>query len=304
MRLLEWCNYSLKFIAQRDGPLPIFPGSTVRGAFGHSLKRLVCVMRNRPCSGCPLEFSCLYTTIFETRADPSKEFLKRSVRLPHPFVLKVSFLERRHLRSGESLDVGVTLFGNAVSAYPFVLRALEEAGKNGLGPERIPLRLASVHQAGRPEPWSPNQPYPEPRTFGPPLSNVTTCRWQIATPLRLRSCGKLVDHRRLQPSDLAMSVFRRINLLVRHYGSQKCMNELPDMRGKAGLLKFSNIDLSWKTLQRYSSRQSTTHSVSGIVGNVGIDYSEAPEWGPILAWAPITHVGKGTSMGLGRVVPA
>ena len=302
--MLEWCNYKLSFVAQRDGVLSSFPGSAVRGAFGHSLKRLVCVMRHRPCDGCPLEFSCPYTTIFETRADPTKETAKRNARPPHPFVLKVSFLEERSFHVGDSLDVGVTLFGSAVNAYAFILRALEEAGKHGLGSDRVPLHLANVRQANKSEHWVPSQPYPVPHMQGSPRPNGTACRWHIATPLRLRSGGKPVDHRRLQPNDLAMHVFRRLQLLVRHFGDQQRMNAFPDMKGTARSLRFSDYNLSWRTLQRYSSRQSTTHSVSGLVGDVGLDYSDAPEWGQVLAWAPIIHVGKGTSMGLGRVVPA
>ena len=73
------------------------------------------------------------------------------------------------------------------------------------------------------------------------------------------------------------------------------------MRRRAGLLNFTYCDLKWRRLQRYSSRQSATHSVSGLMGAVGLDYSAVPEWGQILAWAPVIHIGKATSMGLGRV---
>ncbi len=301
---LAWCSYAFDFTAGRDGELPTFPGSAIRGAFGHALKRLVCVMRNRPCDGCPLESSCLYTTIFETRPAPSGKIMVRGNRPPHPFVLRVSFVRPRHLKEGDRLEVSVNLYGNAVAAYPFVLRAMEEAGKRGLGPDRLPFRLESIRQVDGRERWSSSKAYPEPVIRGAPQAVGSSCRWRIATPLRLRSGGKPIDHNRLAPRDLAMPILRRLMLLVRHYGNPGQFNVPQDMSAKAETLRFTCRDLSWKRLQRYSSRQSATHSVSGLMGVVGLDYSNAPEWGPVLAWAPAIHVGKATSMGLGRVEPA
>ncbi len=105
----------------------------------------------------------------------------------------------------------------------------------------------------------------------------------------------------LRPRDMAMPVFRRLSLLVRFFGNPENMPDHPDMKDRAGLLRFSGCDLTWRQLRRHSSRQSATQSVSGLVGAVGLDFSNAPEWGPVLSWAPIIHIGKGTSMGLGRV---
>ena len=299
---LEWCSYALEFSASQDGELPAFPGSAIRGAFGHALKRLVCVMRNRPCEGCPLEFSCLYTTLFETRAHPADgPAAVRDIRPPHPFVLKVEFLARRRIHKGDTLRFGLNLYGTAVSASPFVLRAMEEAGERGFGRNRLSFRLEGIRQAGPQDDWSPGRAYPVPAIRDAPQASGISCRWHFATPLRLRSGGRPVDDRRLTPADLAMPVLRRLDLLVRHYGNPGQLRFQPDMKRRAGLLRFTHCELKWKRLQRYSSRQSTTHSVSGLMGDVGLDCSAVPEWGPILAWAPVIHVGKATSMGLGRV---
>lgn len=299
---LEWCSYTLEFSAGDDGELPAFPGSAIRGAFGHALKRLVCVMRRRPCEGCPLEFNCLYTTIFETRSEPSGAGIAvRNIRPPHPFVLKVDFVARRQFRKGDTLRLGLNLFGTAVGAHPFALRAMEEAGESGLGRMRLPFRLDAIRQAGACRDWTPGQGFPAPVIRGAPRASGVSCRWNFTTPLRLRSGGRPVDHRRIAPEDLAMPVLRRLDLLVSHYGNPDRFRVHPDMKRRAGLLRFTRCELKWKRLQRYSSRQSATHSVSGLMGSAELDYSAVPEWGPILAWAPVIHVGKATSMGLGRV---
>ena len=306
MPVLEWCSYTLDFSARHDGDLPAFPGSAIRGAFGHALKRLACVMRNRPCDGCPLEFNCLYTTIFETRCDPATEGgnAVRNIRPPHPFVLKVDFAAQRRFQKGDMLQVGIVLYGTAVNTYPFVLRAMEEAGERGFGRNRLSFRLENISQVGlRHDDWASGKAYPVPGIQDPPQASGFSCHWNIMTPLRLRSGGKPVDHRRLTPGDLAMPVLRRLMLLVQHYGNPDQLRIHPDMSRRTSLLRFTRCDLKWKRLQRYSSRQSATHSVSGLMGAISLDYSAVPEWGQILAWAPVIHVGKATSMGLGRVEP-
>ena len=53
-------RYRLRFIAQEPLRLPAYAGSTWRGAFGHALKRLVCVTREPHCPDCLLYRSCSY----------------------------------------------------------------------------------------------------------------------------------------------------------------------------------------------------------------------------------------------------
>ncbi len=299
---LEWCSYTLEFSARHDGNLPAFPGSAIRGAFGHALKRLTCVMRNRPCDGCPLEYSCLYTTIFETRSDPADAgHSVRNVRPPHPFVLKVGFATQRRFDKGDCLRIGINLYGAALHALPFVLRAMEEAGDRGFGRNRLSFRLDGVRQANKGEDWAAGQAYPAPQIRGEPQACGHLCSWHFTTPVRLRSGGRPLDHNGLEPANLAMPLLRRLQLLVRHYGNPDQLHVHPDMSHRARQLRFTHSELRWKRLQRYSSRQEATHSVSGLMGSVGLDCSAAPEWSEVLAWAPVIHLGKATSMGLGRV---
>lgn len=301
---LKWCGYTLEFVAESDGQMPSFPGSAIRGAFGRSLKRLVCVMRLRPCEGCPLEFTCLYTTVFETRQNPSVELTKRLANPPHPFVLKVAFLRNRRFRKGDRLTMGVNFFGSTILAAPFVLSAFDRAGEHGLGADRLRFRLASVFPTGRTEEWYSGCPYPRPEIQeGAPKVQKAESQFRLTTPMRILSGGKLLDHNELRPDNFAMQIFRRLMLLTKSYGHPEHLKVSNDMKCRAQLLRFSVCDLSWKRLQRYSSRQSVTHSISGLVGTVGIDFHDAPEWGEILAWAPIIHAGKGTAMGLGRLEP-
>ena len=141
---------------------------------------------------------------------------------PHPFVLKVSFAARRRFQKGDVLQVGVVLYGAAVNTYPYVLRAMEEAGERGFGRNRLSFRLENISRAGlRQDDWAPGEAYPVPGVQGPPQASGFSCHWDFTTPLRLRSGGKPVDHRMLAPGDLAMPVLRRLMLLVQHYGNPR-----------------------------------------------------------------------------------
>jgi hypothetical protein len=50
--------------------LPLYHGSLLRGAFGHSLRRTVCSMGpDQPCPECPLRQVCIYARWFEARIE-------------------------------------------------------------------------------------------------------------------------------------------------------------------------------------------------------------------------------------------
>lgn len=179
--MLCWIGYSLRFTTDADWSPPPFVGSMLRGAFGTALKRTVCAMRLRACEGCPLEHTCTYTTVFETRPDPATPVMTRYDRAPHPFVLVAPITDRRGERG---FTAGVRLFGDATSAAPFVLKAFEEAGERGFGASRVPHRLEAaavetVEAGGGSGPapaWSPGMPFipPSPRAAPPPLPDEAT----------------------------------------------------------------------------------------------------------------------------------
>ena len=46
--------------------LPVYKGSTLRGAFGSTFKKVVCVTREKICNSCMLKEKCVYSYVFET----------------------------------------------------------------------------------------------------------------------------------------------------------------------------------------------------------------------------------------------
>jgi hypothetical protein len=108
-------------IAQKEAFLPSFKGSLLRGAFGHALRRTVCVMGpQQPCPTCMLRRQCSYPRIFETlieAGEPVPRFLRGLPTAPRPYVIE-PFDERRLYRNGDVLEFDFVLIGQAIELYP------------------------------------------------------------------------------------------------------------------------------------------------------------------------------------------
>lgn len=85
--MLALSRYELRLEARQWASLPAFLGSTLRGAFGHALKEVVCLMSHRDCSHCLVADRCIYTYLFETLAPADLPQLRGQQQAPHPFIL-------------------------------------------------------------------------------------------------------------------------------------------------------------------------------------------------------------------------
>ena len=74
---LDVSRYRLRLRARSPVLLPRYPGSTLRGAFGHALKEAVCVVRHRDCERCMLAERCIYP--YRARGDSSRPSLKAAM---------------------------------------------------------------------------------------------------------------------------------------------------------------------------------------------------------------------------------
>ena len=58
-------EYEFHCIFDNDAVLPGYKGSTFRGVFGYSLKKVVCALKRQDCGDCLLREKCLYPFVFE-----------------------------------------------------------------------------------------------------------------------------------------------------------------------------------------------------------------------------------------------
>jgi hypothetical protein len=268
--------------------LPPYAGSAWRGAFGHALKRLVCAMRLRPCAGCPLAGVCMFPLVFGsgTGAEGAR-----------PYVLAPEPTRRRAaIAPSATFSVRLVVLPPAATAAPYLVRALVEAARAGIGPDRVPLEpIAITDHAGAA--FSPDLlSVPPPVTLAVPPAPERV-RLLFATPLRLRLGGDLATGATLRLADLAAAIVRRLALL----GFALPPEEARAARAEAAGRDFASARLGWLETTRRSSRQGTLMQLGGIVGEATVLLEGTTLLWPLLWAASVVHVGKGASMGFGRI---
>lgn len=265
-----------------------YSGSAWRGAFGHALKRMVCAMRLRPCEGCALSAVCIHPAFFGAGAESeaSRPYILCPDRAPRDGLL----------RAGQPFRVRMTLFSAADPAAAYAVRALLEAAANGLTARRVPLHCIDISDVATGLTVEPSGLLPEPVKATCPQAPVAV-RLHLTTPLRIRLRGDLLTGRSLLPEHLVAAAIRRI----RRLGLVLPEGLAGAARAAAVNLRFGDRRLGWLETTRFSSRQNTAMQMGGIVGEATLDLRQASHVWPLLWAASVLHLGKGASMGFGRI---
>lgn len=134
----------LRFLlhAEEAAQLPPYQGSMLRGAFGHALRGLVCVMGpEQPCQPFPLRHTCAYPRIFEPALEGEPPpFLRGVQTAPRPYVIEPNS-GVQSVRSGEELRFDLILIGQAVELQGYAVLAVERMAAVGLASGRRRFRL-------------------------------------------------------------------------------------------------------------------------------------------------------------------
>lgn len=295
-------------IAQRDGELPAYKGSLLRGAFGHALRRTVCAMSpKQPCASCPVKQDCIHARIFEEPLGQDlPPFLGGLPAAPRPYLFEPNG-EDGEIREGDEVQFDLLLFGQVIELQSFAVQALRRMARAGLGARRIPFTLDRVRypksdgawhvgyqRGGRPwaAPAPPNYPSRQPLDCG-------RLRLRFSTPIRLKVKGHLVDG--LTFHTLAFRTLRRVLELAHFYVPSLTLGaDYEPLLARTGDVRIVERDLRWKDWQRFSNRQQTKMKMGGFVGEIVLEGDLNP-FSELLRAVEVVHVGKGTTFGLGKV---
>ena len=280
--------------------LPLFAGSAFRGIFGRALRKVACVARNTKCPECPLAARCAYPAVFEFVPNGSLPIYKTVSNPPRPFVLEPP--NEREIPSGVVFKVRLTLFGKAIDHWPWVIQAFALAGHRGVGPGTGTFKVRRALTAssqdilvegdrimGQPE------IIPASDLSCPELSDHLGLRFE--TPVRIKRNGHLVDS--LEFSTLVRQLLRRIALIGAFHCDVLLNTDFRKWISLADKVTCHKENLHWFDWIRYSSRQNRKMHLGGLVGRVRYTGDFAP-FTPLLTLGQITHLGKGTTFGLGR----
>ncbi|QWF71561.1 CRISPR system precrRNA processing endoribonuclease RAMP protein Cas6 [Methylomonas paludis] len=281
--------------------LPEYSGSAWRGAFGHALKRTVCVVRNTPCQQCLLKNACAYSYIFETPPPANTEKMRKYNATPHPVVLR---LTQGSTKINDYYQLDTVLFGHGQRYFPYIIHALQTAGMNGIGGHRQIFKLVRIAEIGLDDQEKLVYERGELLAQSPASSpNVPAMpnRIEISfnSPIRIQQNSKNVADAGFTFAAFFGALLRRISLISYFHTDNPLDTDFAGLVVRAKTVQFSSQNLNWYDWTRYSSRQQTEMQMGGVIGTVELDLHDLEEFWPYLWLGQFTHVGKGTMMGMG-----
>lgn len=298
-------RYRLDFVATTPVRLPEYAGSALRGAFGHALKRTVCVTREPECKACALYRSCAYPAVFAPPAPESHRVQKFS-EIPAPYVIEPPPWGARAYEPGAAFHVHLVLIGTANRHLPLIVHAFARAFEHGVGAGDGRARLAGVAHIA---PDGSAAPLRAPDTGrlreapvglpAPQAPAPATLTLELLTPLRLQANGKPIAAADLSPGRFVIGVIKRAALLAEFHAGQPLDLDFRALAAHAETLTTAEKNLHWRDWGRYSSRQQREMKLGGVTGQWTIAGELTPFW-PYLYWGQWLHVGKETVFGLGH----
>ena len=317
--------------AEHACTLPGYKGSLLRGAFGHALRRTVCVQGPKhPCETCMLRSQCVYTRLFEPyiEGEPPR-FLRGLNTAPRPYVFEP--VDRSaHYQPGDILTFDLLLFGTAVELMPYIVFAVSSMAETGLGRQRHRFFLqqafwqegtaeapavteADSEQSGQEARWHPLYDGHAKKLTGTPqaqqiapaetgssaysLENGCTLRFITSTRLKFRDTLTKDFTFRM----LVFKMLRRVLELAHFHVPEAQINwEFHDLLVAADDVRITANNLEWNDWVRRSNRQNTSMKMGGFTGDLTLEGNLTP-FIHLLRICEVVHVGKGTVFGNGKV---
>ncbi len=307
-------RYRLELRSRRAVTLPDYPGSMLRGAFGHAFKRAVCVVSHGECGRCIMVEKCHYPHLFETPF-PKDYPARGQQQAPHPFLLD---LEREAYRSelapDEPLHFGLTLLGKANRALKYVVEAVSDMGREGLGFGRAPFRLGDVAVQRQDRTHvsildaKTGQPVVEHSGVLPldeavaekaaRLKGAARLRVKFKTPARIRVQGDLQSEMNFEL--LVRNVLRRVAMLSEIHGGGPSGFDFRGIVEASKPIRTEASSLRWHDWERWSNRQREKMKLGGFLGDIEFGGEGVGDFAPLLAAGELLNVGTGSSFGLGK----
>lgn len=296
-------KYSFHSEFNGEAILPPYKGSTFRGTFGHSLKRITCALQFQQCQTCLLKERCIYSRIFETSASDS------NIQTPHPFIIEPSSDEKTNYSEGGAFCFDIILIGWANDYLPYFIYAVQEMGRTGIGKKIDGKRSGFVLKkvtdpSGTLFSATEGQIIKaKPSELDIPMADDADTTWdqitiKLITPLRLKFRNKLnLD---LPFHVLVRSMLRRVSLLNIAYGAGDPPLDYRGLVAGAQNVRSLSEDLKWFDWRRYSNRQEQAMLMGGISGSVTYQ-GEIKTFLPLIKYCEKVHIGKATSFGLGKI---
>jgi len=291
--------------------LPRYKGSTLRGGFGSTFRKIACVCRDEECKSCLLKPNCPYAYIFETSPPENTQVLSQYESITKPFVLQPPMDFKTNYQKGEILAFNLVLFGKAIAYLPYFILAFKELGDAGIGKFRRPFSLERI-VAENPFIAQEEEIYSqsEGKVLNSDLSvnkcdllanlqngSINEINIEYQTMTKIKSGDIFVRH--IEFHMLIRALLRRLSSVYYFHHGLEWKIDFPGLIKKAEQVERVLDHTRWEDWERYSSRQDAKIKMGGVVGKV-IYKGELSEFLPILKLGELLHVGKSSTFGMGR----
>ncbi|GHT28352.1 hypothetical protein FACS18942_08690 [Planctomycetales bacterium] len=229
--------------------------------------------------------------------------MKLYPNVPQPFTFVLNEKEPTELQSGDRLSFGMKLFGNANELFPYVVYAISESGKQGIGTNRVRFEINTIQQNNTSlfENGSDTIHKPKPQLIDIPDEKETRdLTLRLLTPLRIRINGKTA--KTLSLAEIVTAGLRRISILNVFYGNGENITAdiVHQLIAISEKIETAEDNLRPYGFNRYSGRQERNVLLDGVTGSM-VFRNVPPELINILRYCETVSLGKSTSFGFGRI---
>jgi hypothetical protein len=287
-------------------------GSVLRGAFGSSLKHIVCALPGKDCFSCIIKEKCAYTLIFRPFG---MDKIKRLMDTPRGFVIKPPLEEDTVYSPEKPLSFEMVLIGDRINYLPYVIVTLIELGKVGMGLNRGRFNLSHIQvlKNGSFEEIFDSSEGTVQNVFnviqGNELMeiaskvNTNTLTIDFLTPTRVRynptgERGMSRVVKQLEFHHLLRRLRDRANALSIVYCGGPIETDFKGIAELAMEVKTKASNLRWIEAKRKSRTQSVLHDQSGFSGTITFE-GDLKEFMPLLLLGEYIHVGEDAVFGNG-----
>ncbi len=288
-------------------------GNILRGAFGSSLRKIVCIKQKTDCEDCSLIEKCAYTLIFNPICiNPAK----RLFNTPRGFVIKPPLEITKDYSSEQDIKFEMILIGKSINFLPYVIVPIIELGKWGIGINRGRFKLHDIRVL---------KGFNSESIFEPDKNTIKNIQLVISgneitkqaekisdsrnltlyflTPTRIRfnptgEKGKSIPIRVPEFHHIIRRLRDRINALSLTYCGKNIDIDFKGLAEKARKIKTKNVNLKWIDLVRTSKSQHIQHDISGFIGDITFE-GNLKEFLPWLILGEYVHVGEDAVFGNG-----
>ncbi|MFN8672082.1 MAG: CRISPR system precrRNA processing endoribonuclease RAMP protein Cas6 [Candidatus Sericytochromatia bacterium] len=272
-------------------------GNTLRGGFGITFKKMVCVKDfNFKCKECDFFKNCPYPIIFEPSPPEDAEALSKNSDIPRPFIIKPPLSKKTNYSNDDLIRFSLVLTNRIINLLPYFITTFIELGNQGIGVNRGQFDIISIKNNEK-EIFSQGilQNYSENILIQKESKNISFIKLEFLTETTLKSAGKI-----LEKPDFGTIIKRlrdRIASLDLFYGT-KWEADFKKIGSEAELIKKVEDNTYWNNKSRFSKRNNVKHDMSGFLGEVSFEGNITP-FMEILKIGELIHVGKGAVFGNG-----